>query len=94
MKNNDQNELKKNIYKAFSEILKSNPNLNSKISQNALNIIQLYNENYAKKINDNLKTKNYKKIQSQKDKQDLIRPLVSFSCKTPWNFIHSEKSEI
>ena len=71
LKNNDQNELKKNIYKAFSEILKSNPNLNSKISQNALNIIQLYNENYAKKINDNLKTKNYKKIQSQKDKKNI-----------------------
>ena len=52
LKNNDENAVRKNIGKAFSELIKSNSKTNE---NNALNIIQSYYENYAKKYKINLK---------------------------------------
>ena len=52
LKNNDESAVRRNISKAFSELIKSNSKKNE---NNALNIIQSYYETYAKKYKINLK---------------------------------------
>ena len=71
LKSNNENAVKKNLTKAFSEIIK----INSKSSENnALNIIQSYYEDYAKKCKINLKkgkTQLNTDIRQKKEKQKI-----------------------